>query len=101
MAGRPRRILTSPDELRHLDAALVVAHEWLDVVPCPVAELDDRGVLRHLLVDPATGEESPSATLLDGADLAGRPRTGRPVSPATGSRSGSPATGPGPTSWVG
>ena len=47
-----------PDELSHLDGALVVAHEWLDVVPCPVAEVDDRGVLRHLLVDPVTGAES-------------------------------------------
>ena len=47
-----------PDALRHLDGALVVAHEWLDVVPCPIAEVDARGVLRHLLVEPATGEES-------------------------------------------
>lgn len=38
--------------------ALVVAHEWLDVVPCPVAQVDHAGVLRHVLVDRATGEES-------------------------------------------
>ena len=30
--------------------ALVVAHEWLDVVPCTVAEADDDGVLRSVLV---------------------------------------------------
>jgi SAM-dependent MidA family methyltransferase len=57
-----------PDELRRLDGALVVAHEWLDVVPCPVAEVDDRGVLRHVRVDPATGAES-LGDPVDGADL--------------------------------
>jgi hypothetical protein len=46
-----------PSRLTHLTAALVVAHEWLDVVPCPVAEVDERGVLRHRLVD-LTGAES-------------------------------------------
>lgn len=39
-----------PGELRDLDA-LVLAHEWLDVVPCTVAEVDDDGVLREVLVD--------------------------------------------------
>lgn len=58
-----------PDDLRHCDGALVVAHEWLDVVPCPVAEVDQGGVLRHLRVDPATGEES-FGERVDGADLA-------------------------------
>jgi SAM-dependent MidA family methyltransferase len=58
-----------PDELRDLDGALVVAHEWLDVVPCPVAEVDDSGALRVVLVDPATGEES-LGDPVDGADLA-------------------------------
>ena len=47
-----------PDDLDRLDDVLVVAHEWLDVVPCTVAEVDDRGRLRAVLVDPATGEES-------------------------------------------
>ena len=46
-----------PDALTGLDGALVVAHEWLDVVPCVVAGVDDRGVLRHVEVDPATGSE--------------------------------------------
>ncbi|QGN59503.1 SAM-dependent methyltransferase [Nostocoides sp. HKS02] len=45
-----------PAELAHLESALVVAHEWLDVVPCPVAEVDLDGVLRHRLVDPAGAE---------------------------------------------
>jgi SAM-dependent MidA family methyltransferase len=39
-----------PDELRDLDA-LVLAHEWLDVVPCTIAQVDDEGVLRTVLVD--------------------------------------------------
>ncbi len=37
-----------------LDAgdALVVAHEWLDDVPCPVLQVDDDGALRVVEVDP-------------------------------------------------
>jgi SAM-dependent MidA family methyltransferase len=45
-----------PDELRDLDG-LVLAHEWLDVVPCTIAEVDADGVLREVLVD-AAGIES-------------------------------------------
>lgn len=47
-----------PDELVDLDDALVIAHEWLDVVPCDVAEVDGEGSLRYVLVDPATGAEA-------------------------------------------
>lgn len=47
-----------PDELDDLRDVLVVAHEWLDVVPCTVAEVDDGGALRERLVDPVTGTES-------------------------------------------
>lgn len=46
-----------PDGLDRLTSALVVAHEWLDVVPCPVAEVDADGVLRERCVD-RTGSES-------------------------------------------
>ena len=35
--------------------SLVVAHEWLDVVPCTVAEVAHDGSLRELLVHPAPG----------------------------------------------
>ncbi|GAA3523909.1 SAM-dependent methyltransferase [Aeromicrobium panaciterrae] len=36
---------------------LLIAHEWLDNIPCDVVELADDGI--HLVeVDPATGEES-------------------------------------------
>lgn len=40
-----------PDGLRDLQDVLVVAHEWLDVVPCTVVELDDDGSPRLVLVD--------------------------------------------------
>lgn len=46
-----------PPELAGLTSALVVAHEWLDVVPCAVTQVDEHGVLRRRLVDP-TGVES-------------------------------------------
>jgi SAM-dependent MidA family methyltransferase len=48
--------------------ALVVAWELLDVVPCPVLEVDDDGVARVVLVDPSGRERlGPPA---DAADLA-------------------------------
>jgi SAM-dependent MidA family methyltransferase len=47
-----------PASLTGLRGALVVAHEWLDVVPCTVVTRDD-GVWRVLTVDPTTGQESP------------------------------------------
>ena len=56
-----------PDDLRPANA-LVVAHEWLDVVPCPVVEVDAEGTLRIVLVDRETGAES-LASPLNGADL--------------------------------
>lgn len=61
-----------PDELGgpgELTDALVVAHEWLDVVPCVVAQVDDHGRLRRVLVDPASGRESLGGRL-DPAELA-------------------------------
>ena len=49
-AGGPR----SPDRID----GLLIANEWLDNIPCDVVELDDEGVVRQVLVDPATGEET-------------------------------------------
>jgi SAM-dependent MidA family methyltransferase len=46
-----------PDELNGLTDTLVLANEWLDVVPCPVAELDENGDLREVLVKVSTGDE--------------------------------------------
>src|SRR5580765_125783 len=40
-----------PAELKGLVGALVVAHEWIDVVPCTIAEVDRDDVLREVLVD--------------------------------------------------
>lgn len=45
--------------------ALVVAHEWLDVVPLTIAEADQEGVLREVLVS-EDGAETMSAHLSDG-----------------------------------
>ncbi|WP_330476208.1 SAM-dependent methyltransferase [Terrabacter sp. C0L_2] len=52
-----------PPELTGLGDALVIAHEWLDVVPCTVAEVDADGTAREVLVDPDTGAESLGAPL--------------------------------------
>jgi SAM-dependent MidA family methyltransferase len=38
-------------------SGLVIANELLDDVPCSVAEVDDDGVVRYVLVEPATGSE--------------------------------------------
>ncbi len=47
-----------PDALRPwLSDALVVAHEWLDDVPCAVAERADDLSWRAVEVDPSTGRE--------------------------------------------
>jgi SAM-dependent MidA family methyltransferase len=40
-----------------LHDALVVAHEWLDDVPCPVVEVDSGGGWRQVEVDPSSGLE--------------------------------------------
>ena len=40
-----------PDALAGLADVLVLANEWLDVVPCQIAQVDDAGVLRVVLVD--------------------------------------------------
>ncbi len=59
---------------------LLIATEWLDNVPLDVAEQDDDGRLRKVLVDPATGAESLGG-LVDPADefwlRRWWPRTGR------------------------
>ena len=57
------------DELRHLDQALVVAHEWLDVVPCPVAEVDDEASCARCWSTPPRAR-SPSATRSMAPELA-------------------------------
>jgi SAM-dependent MidA family methyltransferase len=46
-----------PDDLDGLTNTLVFANEWLDVVPCPIGELNEDGELREVLVNTSTGEE--------------------------------------------
>ncbi len=58
-----------PDVLRGLSDTLVLAHEWLDVVPATVAARDDAGGWQQVCVDPATGLEEPSVSLEE-AELA-------------------------------
>lgn len=62
-----------PDELADLDDVLVVAHEWLDVVPCVIGQLDASGVLREVLVDLVTGDEA-LGDPVEGTDLAWQQR---------------------------
>jgi len=51
------------DELPSVLTGLVVANEWLDNVPCELAELDDEGTPRYLLADLSLGE------VVEGNDL--------------------------------
>ena len=37
---------------------LVIANEWLDNLPCHVVETDPAGIVREIMVDPATGHET-------------------------------------------
>jgi SAM-dependent MidA family methyltransferase len=55
-------------ELPQVEAALLVANEWLDVVPLDVVELSADGP-RGIEVDPASGDERPGPPPSD-ADLA-------------------------------
>jgi SAM-dependent MidA family methyltransferase len=57
-----------PDALSGLSATLMFANEWLDVVPCPIGELDENGELREVLVDVPTSQER-LGDLLSGPDL--------------------------------
>lgn len=80
VVGRPRDLpdavawLESPGgallpELLSPRHALVVAHEWLDVVPCELGQVDVDRSVRQVLVDPASGAESLGGPL-DDADIA-------------------------------
>jgi SAM-dependent MidA family methyltransferase len=68
--GLPERVRWLPALPADLEG-VVLAHEWLDNVPCHVAEVDAAGVPRMVHVDPATGEES-----------TGHPVTGEGVPPS-------------------
>ncbi|WP_037602175.1 SAM-dependent methyltransferase [Streptacidiphilus rugosus] len=51
------------DRIEPVGAGLVFANEWLDNVPCEIAERDGTGAARYVLVDPATGDERPGELL--------------------------------------
>lgn len=82
-AGLPRTVGWSqgfhrvPEQA--LAGALVIAWELLDVVPCPILELDSAGEPRTVLVDPLTGRErlggEPSPAHLDWARIWWPPET--------------------------
>jgi SAM-dependent MidA family methyltransferase len=46
---------------------LIVANEWLDNIPCHVAEVDKAGTLRMVHVDPTSGAESWGSALTHGS----------------------------------
>lgn len=56
-AGLPSAVDWSPVLPSAVDGVLL-AHEWLDNVPCHVVEVDAAGDVRVVHVDPATGAES-------------------------------------------
>jgi SAM-dependent MidA family methyltransferase len=61
LAPRPPGLPSAIDwrnELRGELDGLVVANEWLDNIPCDVVEVDQRGVVRYVHVDPGSGEEA-------------------------------------------
>jgi SAM-dependent MidA family methyltransferase len=65
LAQRPGGLATAVGwsaELPEHVVGLVIANEWLDNVPVDVAESGPDGT-RRLLVDPATGEESPGGPI--------------------------------------
>jgi SAM-dependent MidA family methyltransferase len=71
VAGRPADLPAGIGWRRDVPdgiVGLLIATEWLDNVPLDVADLDDAGRLRKVLVDPATGGETLGG-LVDAADL--------------------------------
>lgn len=56
-----------PADMAGLDDALVVSNEWLDVVPCTIAQVDGQGLVHEVLVDPESGDEHLGGAL-GGAD---------------------------------
>lgn len=56
-ADLPGRIAWRRELPARIDGVLI-ANEWLDNIPCPVVEVDDAGIARELLVDPASGDET-------------------------------------------
>lgn len=81
--------------------ALVLAHEWLDVVPCVIAQADEAGLLREVLVDDRGRESLGDA--VEGSDVEWAARWWSPQNAADVSgcsdRSLHPET-PAPSRWT-
>lgn len=61
MAGRPDGLPAEigwKHELPEHTEGLLIANEWLDNIPCDVVEAGEDGVVRYVLVDPASGAET-------------------------------------------
>lgn len=61
LAERPKDLPSDIDWVEELPQQMydfVIANEWLDNVPCDIVELDADGIVREVMVDAATGEES-------------------------------------------
>lgn len=58
-----------PPTLTALKESLVLAHEWLDVIACPILQIDEGGRPRVVLVDPTTGQEAVSTQPPSDEDL--------------------------------
>lgn len=60
LAPRPGRLPSTIEWQREITPefdGLLIAHEWLDNIPCDVVALDEDGDTRLVLVDPETGAE--------------------------------------------
>lgn len=63
-AGLPAAVAWSAALPESVDG-LVIANEWLDNIPCHVVEVDERGTVRVVHVDAATGRETHGTALTD------------------------------------
>lgn len=88
LAGRPDLPdgIGWTDELPDVIDGLLMAHEWLDNIPCDVVEVDDRGVVRLVEVEPETGAEH----LGDPVESAWLDRWWRLTEPGTRAEIGTP-----------
>jgi SAM-dependent MidA family methyltransferase len=70
-AGLPDTVEWIRDDARDIretvepGPGLLIAHELLDDVPCPILEVDHEGHWRQVLVDPHTGSENLGAVVAD------------------------------------
>lgn len=65
-------ITVDSDDITTLDGRIdgvVIAHEFLDDIPCAIVELDEQCIPRTVLVDSVTGEEEMGIPLTDTAML--------------------------------